>query len=293
MDPIIGAPSGKRGLGYKYDEREEFGPYSIEDVRLAFKEFDLDGNSFVGANEMRKIFKYLEEEVDDDVLDEMIRMCDQDGDGQIDMDEFAKMVFRVTGPPILEEGIQGRKVDDEKTKVKFLTNQERADRLFVLKNLLRQIEIQKKDMSKIQDNFRFVSPEGLLNYEKFCQCLEEKEGEVVEALFNMFDPLENGECDWREVFISIANIVATNLDQRINFAFEIFDVDNSGEIDLNELQKILKATHMAPLIEHITKKADAIMRQGDSDKSGELSKDEFWKIAQRFPNLIFPNYGKK
>jgi putative (di)nucleoside polyphosphate hydrolase len=31
----------------------------------------------------------------------MIRMCDADGDGQVSLDEFSRMIFKFAGPPVV------------------------------------------------------------------------------------------------------------------------------------------------------------------------------------------------
>lgn len=46
-----------------------------------------------------RVYQYLGENANDEDIDEMIKMCDQDGDGQISFDEFARMIFRHSGPP--------------------------------------------------------------------------------------------------------------------------------------------------------------------------------------------------
>lgn len=72
----------------------QFGPFTESDVAQAFISFDLDKNQYVGAAELRAIFNVLGEEVLDEEIDEMIRLCDSDGDGQVSYPEFEKMIFR-------------------------------------------------------------------------------------------------------------------------------------------------------------------------------------------------------
>ena len=51
----------------------------------------MTGNGFVGASEIRFVLDALGENVTDEEIDEMIRMIDQDGDGQVNYKEFYRM----------------------------------------------------------------------------------------------------------------------------------------------------------------------------------------------------------
>lgn len=97
--------------------------------------------------------------------------------------------------------------------------------------------------------------------------------------------------DYRCFLISMANLVTENKRQKAEYAFKLFDMDNSGSIDREELIKILMATHMSTDPSQVESKVDAIMRQGDTDGSGELEVDDFHQVAERFPNIIFPKYN--
>ena len=66
---------------------------SEEEIIEAFKVFDKDGNGFISAAELRHIMTNLGEKLTDEEVDEMIREADIDGDGQINYEEFVKMMM--------------------------------------------------------------------------------------------------------------------------------------------------------------------------------------------------------
>ena len=71
-------------------------PSSVEAVVLlpcwcAHRFIDLDKNMFVGAAELRHVLICMGELITDEEIDEMIRMVDVDGDGQVSFDEFNKL----------------------------------------------------------------------------------------------------------------------------------------------------------------------------------------------------------
>jgi calmodulin len=64
-----------------------------EEIREAFKVFDKDGTGFISAAELRHVMTNLGEKLTDEEVDEMIREADVDNDGQINYDEFVKMML--------------------------------------------------------------------------------------------------------------------------------------------------------------------------------------------------------
>lgn len=66
-------------------------PFNDAEIREAFFTFDMNGNGYVGAAEIRFVMDALGENCTDQEIDEMIRLIDIDGDGQVNFKEFYKM----------------------------------------------------------------------------------------------------------------------------------------------------------------------------------------------------------
>jgi serine/threonine-protein phosphatase 2B regulatory subunit len=73
--------------------------YTDDQIKEAFDTFDLDQNKFIGVAEIRHILAIIGEQASDAEMDEMIRMCDTDGDGQVTYDEFYKLFYNPVAPP--------------------------------------------------------------------------------------------------------------------------------------------------------------------------------------------------
>ncbi|CAE8612400.1 unnamed protein product [Polarella glacialis] len=71
-----------------------------EELIEAFKVFDKNCDGFITAGELKLSMNGRGERLDDTEVDEMIHEADLDSDGQINYDEFAKLLFGVHVLPV-------------------------------------------------------------------------------------------------------------------------------------------------------------------------------------------------
>lgn len=275
----------------------DFGPFSMKDVKDCFESFDLDRNSFVGAGEMRHVFKSIGEDVTDAEIDEMIRMVDQDGDGQLTLPEFAKMVFRYAAKiPGGEDDEQVLEQAQQKTKPAVgISAAAAVEKQAVLMEILQELAFQESDLSKFVRRYSDLDklPTGgvQFNYDEFCKFADLSPGLMAEKLFGLFAVDE--KIDPREFLVAAANFgLGDDKMTRIKFAFDLYDEDGDKTLSRVEITKILKANYMAESIDQVQKKADAIMRQGDVDGNNEINFEEFQAVCLKFPNLMYPTIKK-
>jgi len=72
------------------NERDE---NAEEEMMEAFKIFDADGNGNITAEELRQIMENLGEKLTKDEVEAMVKEADTDGDGQINYNEFVRMML--------------------------------------------------------------------------------------------------------------------------------------------------------------------------------------------------------
>ncbi|CAM4510651.1 unnamed protein product [Lepidochelys kempii] len=65
---------------------------SEEEIREAFWVFDEDGIGYISAAELRHVMTNLGEKLTDEEVDEMIKEADADGNGQVNYEEFVRMM---------------------------------------------------------------------------------------------------------------------------------------------------------------------------------------------------------
>ncbi|KAG7518590.1 Calmodulin [Solea senegalensis] len=63
-----------------------------EEIKEAFRVFDMDGSGFISASELRHVMANLGEKLTDEEVSEMMREADTDGDGKVNYQEFVKMM---------------------------------------------------------------------------------------------------------------------------------------------------------------------------------------------------------
>ncbi|ELR53522.1 Centrin-1, partial [Bos mutus] len=67
-----------------------------EEILKAFKLFDDDDTGSISLNNIKRVAKELGENLTDDELQEMLDEADHDGDGEINKEEFLKMMQKTT-----------------------------------------------------------------------------------------------------------------------------------------------------------------------------------------------------
>lgn len=312
-DAVPPARGATVGGGAEEPPRDPAGRFSDAEIKEAFVAFDLDRNQFVGAAEIRHILLNIGEAATDEEVDEMIRMIDRDGDGQVSFDEFYEMVTGGQKPPPGLWGLAGaaggataRRGGTAAPKAgvlrpggggaapKIAERQARQSALdvFAKKNNMRPETI-KKAYSRFQEGDK--DSNGLITYSEFCEVLSVEPTPAVERLFSMFDKDGSGKVDIKEFVVGLSNFTGASKEEKLQFAFAVFDADNSGSISKEELTKILVANHLASSQEEVRRKADTIMMQADKDGNGVITFDEFVAVSKKFPNILYPAFslGKK
>lgn len=104
----------------------------------------------------------------------------------------------------------------------------------------------------------------------------------AQHIFNQFDTDHSGRIDFREFLSALSIQLKGTLEERLEWAFNLYDLDGTGYIERNELVDIAKTMHtqrghLLELDEKATPQqiADYIMQRADSNHDNKLSKEEF------------------
>ena len=153
---------------------------------------------------------------------------------------------------------------------------------------------------------------GVLDYTEFCVILQVDPCKQCEEVFQLYDYDDNDEqdehehitgkgtglIDAKEVLVALTNFTGASKDDKLKFAFMVYDEAGNGVITKAELICILKANHMARSAVEVLRKADTILAQcqcakeqdpdNDNASAAVISYDEFCVVSRKFPNILFP-----
>jgi len=122
---------------------------------------------------------------------------------------------------------------------------------------------------------------GALSVEEFMAIPELEHNPLVRRVVDTFDTNRSGEVDFKE-FIQALNIFVKPdaEEEKLKFTFKIYDVDGDDYISNSDLFQVLKAMVGNNLNDtQLQQLVDRTIRQGDKDRDGVLSFNEFKLIV--------------
>lgn len=285
--------------------------FTEEEILAAFRFIDLDKNNYVGAGEIRHILVCMGEMITDEEIDMMISMVDLDGDGQVSFKEFRTLVLHPNpGLVDMHKEVNAEKDNELMKDKQIMTGKSQGLDLLTFQ---RQKEILQREQKKrmilnfIDDNeisFEFVQHahssfvelpkelriNGRVKFPQFCQIMKIEPITEYKKLHEFYDDEETGDMDVREFLLSMMNFITVDKEVRLKFSFEMFDEVKTGYIAQREVEEILRGNHILT-INSVKRKAETIMKQANSTKSGSITLKEFLVVSKKFPNILFPSAG--
>ena len=311
-------------LQVAYDQQEQKSDttqvdkrFTDEDIEAAFKFIDLDKNLVVGAAEIRHILTCMGEMITGAEVEMMIGLCDKSGNGNISFDEFYAMckhpdpasddflrddraafkAFKSKAPP--PPGTAGSQRG--LAAIRAQENQKREEKRVYCLEFIRNNALRLPDLKRAFLRFRSIgtSKAYMVTFEELIATFditfendpsERDRISRYRQMYNVFVDTQTARLDLRQFLLALNNFTNSDRNQRVNFCFYLYDVDNTGSLDHGEIASILKGNHMTDGLQSVEGKAKTIMKQADKDGNGTVDLEEFVIVAEKFPSLLFPNF---
>jgi len=140
-------------------------------------------------------------------------------------------------------------------------------------------------------------PSGMLTMEEFKTIYNKlfpygDSSTFAEHVFRTFDTNGDNSIDFKEFLCAISITSKGKPEEKLKWAFNMYDIDKDGFINKEEMLEIIKSIYkMVGLVkmpeEENTpeKRMEKVFRQLDEDRDGKLSVDEFVEGARNDPEV--------
>uniref|UniRef100_A0A673G1X7 Calcineurin subunit B type 1-like n=1 Tax=Sinocyclocheilus rhinocerous TaxID=307959 RepID=A0A673G1X7_9TELE len=122
---------------------------------------------------------------------------------------------------------------------------------------------------------------GSLSVEEFMSLPELQQNPLVQRVIDIFDTDGNGEVDFKEFIEGVSQFsVKGDKEQKLRFAFRIYDMDKDGYISNGELFQVLKMMVGNNLKDtQLQQIVDKTIINADKDGDGRISFEEFCIVS--------------
>ncbi|KAA6384358.1 MAG: putative calcineurin B [Streblomastix strix] len=165
-----------------------------------------------------------------------------------------------------------------------------------IRALQEKTHFEEQELRQIWRHFSRISAsnknDGVIDKDEFKAALGLHDNDfIVDRIFRVFDENGDGSINVQEFIcgLSFFSKKAT-FDEKLQFAFSIYDVDRDGHIDKEELFGVLRASlfenKLSLTDEQMQQAVEATFQEADINGDGLISFDEFREMVLKHPQMI-------
>lgn len=169
-----------------------------------------------------------------------------------------------------------------------------------IKDLKNQTDFSGPELQQWYKSFVKDYPEGTINKEEFRKTYEKvfPDGDATsfsDQVFRTFDKNVDNKVDFRELAIAMSVILRGTQDEKLKWAFSMYDLDGNGYITKDEMLEIVKAINKMAGSEdgNVSNEStspedhvDKIFKELEKNDDGKLSLEEFVEGARKDPAIV-------
>jgi Ca2+-binding EF-hand superfamily protein len=281
----------------------DMGAFDQKSLVEIFREIDLDNKGNISKDDLRNLMSAINEDVDETDLDEMMRLIDPENSGSLREQQFvegfmnpSQLFFNQVAyvdPTIAKLPTKNKRKKKNQVHDDVGVDLEWAarERQGLFENLLEGERLTAYDLNYVSSRFEGIDKlnRGSINYTDMLRGLQMNDSEPTKQVFASFDREGAGEIDWKEFVVGLSQFAEMSREDRVRFAFTMYDRNKSGTIDREELTRIVRST--APSWtqpQWVIRRVDELYESLSLQKDSDIDLETFFILAEEYPELIAP-----
>ncbi|XP_020895550.1 neuronal calcium sensor 1 isoform X2 [Exaiptasia diaphana] len=193
------------------------------------------------------------------------------------------------GQSMLASNEKGAVSDPTKTadgdEIQYVTHN--GNRLDGLEDLLQHTKFTRQELQRMYRGFKNECTNGLVDRDTFKKIYAQffpygDSSQYANLLFNVFDQNKNGRISFEDFVLGLSVSLHGTLDEKMKWAFQLYDLDGDGVITREELATVVHSVHcmMGEALSSgeecsVQEQVERLFALMDTNEDGVITEDEF------------------